>query len=265
MIYHLIMYNFDSELYQFYLYIDQIYEKYKIIHINTFSVFKKDFVNKIDDILRDLEKNNYFMKKNENIPQQQHSQEVSSSQRGDHILFLNSLIFQMSIIERQYDFFIKFIVRYFQHQNQLGLLSSYYEMNNLLYLPDRMKKEIKKYFSLSRLFSNYASKRLFFLYSDFEEYKMRIEKNDHSVSKLFNSPTYLHFRKSVCVKEEENEKSPIILEEDEENNDDSSSDLTSCIEEEEKEEIKNNDDDTKSEDSTKQPFILFRPFLMLRK
>lgn len=267
-IYHLIMYNFDSELYQFYLYIDQIYEKYKIIHINTFSVFKKDFVNKIDDILRDLEKNNYFMKKNDNIPQQQQEQQpshdISSSQKGEHILFLNSLIFQMSILERQYDFFIKFIVRYFQHHNQLGLLSSYYQMNNLLYLPDQMKKEIKKYFSLSRLFSNYASKRLFFLYSDFEEYKTRIEKNDHSFSKLFNSPTYLHFRKSICVKEEEeeNEKSPIILEEDEVNDDDdSSSNLTSSICENEEEET-NKDED---EDSRKEPFILFRPFLMLRK
>ncbi len=258
-IYHLIMYNFDSELYQLYIFINQLYDSYKIIHIDTYIDFKKNFVNKIDDILNDLEKNNYFLKKNENIPQQQR-EEVSSSDRGDHVLFLNSVIFQMSILERQYDFFIKFIVRYFQYHNKLSLLSTYYDMNNLLYLPDSMKKDIKQYFPLSRLFSNYASKRLFFIYTDFEEYKTRIEKNDHSISKIYNSPTYLHFRKSICIEERKEDLEPIS--EEEENDDDSSSDLTSSLCEKEEEEDLSSD--TESIHSTKQPFILFRPFLMLK-
>lgn len=273
-IYHLIMYNFESELYQLYLYIERIHQNYKIIYINTYYQFKRKFVEYIDLILKDLDKNNYFLKSNQNISE--NHKNVSLSNSGQHIIFTNDLTNQISILERQTNFFIKYIIRYFQYYNKLDKLSDYYKMNNLLYLPDSMKTDIKKYFSMSRLYNNYASKRLFYLYSDFEEYNKRINENDHSIPKLYNSPTYLHFRKSLCLvpttidKEEDDDK------DSDTSSYDSSSELSKSIHENEstiKKEAGNDDlsstsdadsDSDSDKSSDKPPFLLLRPFLMLR-
>ncbi len=101
--------------------------------------------------------------------------------------YKNSIIICTSLIDRQRKYFVKYIIRYYQYNHQMDILSNFcnIETENNDDIEFNLYNYINDYFSLNKLYSNYVSYRLFFSYDDFENIINKI-KNEKNIQKNNN-------------------------------------------------------------------------------
>ncbi len=159
-VFDLFTYYFEIDLYKLCKVVKTLNHQNEFFEIPLMNM-KQMISDSLNELLTHLQ-NNYFFSYSDNSPTQ--ATETQTSQ-----MKMEKTIVKNTILNRQRKFFVRFLLRYFQYENKMQHLYEYfgnnYEMENQLYI------FVEKYFPIEQLFSNYLSRRLFYLFEDFEELK----------------------------------------------------------------------------------------------
>jgi hypothetical protein len=180
-VFDLFTYHFDTEMIQLIKHIEnEILKKKGFIKIS--NTLKQKISDILNNILHHLQQNLFFCLSDHSPlngePVISPASALSSSMTANASLQMPSGN-NSSILEKQKQFFIKFLIRYYQYHNKINELLEYFKLHknsNISELENSLYQWISVEYSVDRLFSNYISKRLFYLYEDVEEFHKVIQK-----------------------------------------------------------------------------------------
>ncbi len=187
-IFDLFTYHFDTEMIQLIKYIEsEILKKRGTSRIA--SVLKQKISDILNLILNYLYENLFFAR-SDNSPIESTSNANASNlgaSMSPSVLLETSNVSNNTIMEKQKRFFVKFMIRYYQNHYQLEEILSYFHLHknsNISELEKKMYQWISQEYSVDRLFSNYISKRLFYLYEDIEEFHELLKNHKESLENI---------------------------------------------------------------------------------
>ncbi len=205
---HLMIYNFDSDIYDLHLYLENIKKKYNLkTTIISFPRLKQYINNILNDSVDHLFQNG-FLNKHDDSPINLNdlslslSPNSSSSQNTNTEKKLNT---NKNIIEKQKLFFIKFIIKYYQLNNKFDNLRTYLNYQNNLEsqsdIENDLDTKIDLIFTKTHILQNYSINRLFYTFDDFLYFQQLIKSfkppkvilnNESNIKKEFINLDKMH-------------------------------------------------------------------------
>ena len=208
-IFDIFTYHFDTEMIQLIKYIEnEILKKRGFIRIS--STLKQKISDILNMILHHLHENLFFSH-SDHSPLNVESP-ISPATSLSASMPINSTIQSSSgnnntILEKQKQFFVKFLIRYYQYHNQIEDILEYFDLHknsSISDLENRLYQWISVEYSVDRLFSNYISKRLFYLYEDVDEFHQTIQ-NKKKKEDLHPLDTPVQDKSNIVKEEDEYE------------------------------------------------------------